>query len=126
MTVNDEKDRHNIQSRLEDQIDLILKEMEGNPELFALKERLSVVQIVGMFLTRTVKLNVPQENEPASATIATAATGSAVRKYIGAFKTHHATGGGKANTRPARAARARVPTRPATLFDDADGEDSAV
>ena len=81
MTSN--RDPHDIHRRVEDQIHLILLEMEENPERFALKDRLSMVQIVGMYLTRNLKL-VSDES------ISTA--GTAVRKYAGAFKTNVARG----------------------------------
>jgi hypothetical protein len=83
------KDPHNIHMRLETQIHLLLLEMEEKPELFAFKERLLLVEKVGMYLTRNIKLS--DQDEPD--------TGSAVRKYSGAFQTANVTGGGKTGAR---------------------------
>jgi hypothetical protein len=103
-------DPYDIHGRVEKQIDLLLKEMEEEPTHFAFKERLSMVQIVGMYLTRNLKLSAADESVNA---------GSAVRKYSGAFKTSHVTGGGKAGARrPDRA-------RPALAYSEPDDDDSA-
>ena len=92
-----------IHYRVEHQIHLLLKEMEDEPERFAFKERLSLVQIVGMYLTRDIKLRADADERGATN------SGSAVRKYSGAFKTNVARG---------RAGTARP--RLAAADDDAD------
>jgi hypothetical protein len=105
-----------IQERLENQIHLLLVDMESEPERFDFKTRLSVVQVLGMWLTRHVKLEAASEPESA---------GSAVRRYSSAFKTSvvkaNAPRGGKGSARRAAA--------PALAYDsnsDADeGDDSA-
>ena len=96
-------DNHDIHRRLEWQIHLILEEMEDAPDHFSLKDRLSLVQIVGMYLTRDIKLKAANESDTG---------GSAVRKYSGAFQTHVAG---------SRARSARSASRPVAV---ARGNDS--
>ena len=96
-------DPHNILRRLQNQIHLLLLEMEERPDEFDHKERLSAVQIIGMFLTRNEKLG--DENERQS--------GSAIRKYSGAFRT---------NTAHAASARGKSARSTPAPFSDIDAE----
>jgi hypothetical protein len=95
---------HNIHRRIDNQIHLLLLELEESPERFSFKDRLAAVQIIGMYLTRDVKLRKADEPDTA---------GSAARKYSGAFKAH-GTGGGKARPRPP----ARIIDTTAAPWDD--------
>jgi hypothetical protein len=104
-------DNRSIHQRVEDQISLLLDEMEEQPERFAFKDRLAVITTLGMYLTRDLKLKAA--DEPAS-------TGSAVRKYSGAFRAH-GTGGG---TKHPRSAAKPVPIR-SVEPDDTDSDDTA-
>ena len=70
-------DEYNIEERLERQIHLHLKDLEDEPQMFASKDRLQTIQIVGMWLNRKYGWG----EEPS------AAVGASVRKYAGAFKT---------------------------------------
>lgn len=74
---NTSNDPHNIERRLETLIHLHLLDVEENPEMFAPKDRLATIQIVGMFLNRKYGWG---DDESVGA-------GSAVRKYAGAFRT---------------------------------------
>lgn len=71
------KDEYNIHGRLEKLISDVFDEYEKNPELFAIKDKLSVIQYVGMWLTRNIKLQEATDEQH---------TGSAVAKYSGAFR----------------------------------------
>lgn len=73
---NTSRDPHDIERRLENLIHIHLTDMEENPEMFASKDRLAAIQIIGMFLNRKYGWG---EDESAGA-------GSAVRKYSGAFR----------------------------------------
>lgn len=86
------KDIHKIRPRLENQIHLLLKDMEDNPQVWSSRERLAVIQHVGGYLMRQTKFG--DEYVPAP-------TGATVRKYSGAFQTTNATGGRTSRTRPA-------------------------
>jgi hypothetical protein len=99
-------DPFNIHQRVERQIDMLLKEMEDEPERFDFKSRLSMVQIVGMYLTRNIKLNAADESDN---------SGSTVRRYAGAFKTKNAGSGGTPSTRRASLA----------IAHDSDDDDTA-
>lgn len=70
-------DEYNLEARLEKIIHFHLLDMEENPEMYASKDRLAMIQVVGMFLNRKFGWG---EDE-------TAGAGSAVRKYSGAFQT---------------------------------------
>lgn len=65
-----------IQIGLEDMIRSIIAEWRADPKLFDINTMLKTIQYGGMFLTRIGKLT-PDESQ----------SGSAVRKYAGAFKT---------------------------------------
>ena len=82
--MGDNRDPHNLKSRLENIADILFKRIEEHPEKFETRELLSAIQIVGMWLTRETKLA-----DSSDAGIA----GSAVRKYAGAFT--NAAGRGK-------------------------------
>lgn len=110
MAQDSNSDPFKIHYRVEAQIDLLLREMEEHPDQFAFKERLAMVTTVGMYLTRNIKLVAANESDNA---------GSAVRKYAGAFKTTHVSGGGKSGARRATAA---APARLA-IAHDADDDD---
>lgn len=99
------KGDHDIQKRLEYQIHLLLAEMEEQPEMFDFKIRLTVVEKVGMYLTRQQKLG----DDVGSL------AGSTVRKYAGAFQTNVARGGGS----KARSAK------PALAYDNTTDSDDA-
>jgi hypothetical protein len=103
-------DPYDIHNRMERQIDLLLKEMEEEPERFAFKERLALVTTLGMYLTRNIKLSAADESVNA---------GSAVRKYSGAFKTSHVAGGGKTGARRPD----RAPSRPALAYSEPDSDE---
>lgn len=81
------RDPHNLKSRLEAIADILFKRIEADPAKCENKELLSTIQIVGMWLTREVKLANDSDSGIA---------GSAVRKYASAFESANATGRGKA------------------------------
>lgn len=83
------RDPHNLKRRLENVADIVFTRIEDEPDMFDVKQLLSAVQIIGMWLTREVKLG---DEESSSA-------GSAVRKFSGAFKTNVARRG-KASVGP--------------------------
>ena len=70
-------DPYKIEERLEKQIHLHLQDMENEPQMFASKDRLQAIQVIGMFLNRKYGW---VDGEYADA-------GSAVRKYASAFRT---------------------------------------
>jgi hypothetical protein len=107
-----DSDGFNIHHRVEAQIDLLLKEMEETPENFAFKERLALITTLGMYLTRNLKLSAADESVHA---------GSAVRKYSGAFKTAHVSGGGKSGGGQAR--QRATPAARLAIAHDADEDD---
>ena len=86
------EDPYNIHARLEKVIDSVLTEFEERPEVFAIKDKLYIIQYVGMFLQRKSGWTITDESDDA-------AGGSAVRKYAGAFRTNVARRGA-ANPRP--------------------------
>lgn len=98
-------DEYNLHPRLEKLIDEILREIEERGDVFSAKEKLSVVQIVGMYLNRKSGWSAEDESD---------AGGSAVRRYAGAFKTNVARGG-KGRSGPALRA----------LTDDSDADTAA-
>ena len=100
-------DPYNIHPRLEKLIGDLLTEYEKDHKMFTTQDKLRVVQYVGMYLTRRAAL-IKGTDEPAP-------TGSAVRKYSGAFqtKTANAGGGRKASARP----------KPKLVHDADDGDD---
>lgn len=77
------RDPHNLKRRLENVADIVFTRIEDDPELYDVKQLLAVCQVIGMWLTREVKLG---DEESSS-------TGSAVRRYSGAFKTNVARRG---------------------------------
>ena len=85
------RDPHNLKPRLEAIADILFSRIEAKPNTFDEKTLLSTIQIVGMWLTREVKLVNDSDS-----TIA----GSAVRKYAAAFKSPDATGRGTTNRGP--------------------------
>ena len=78
-----------IHKRVQKQIELILDKLEEHPERYTTKDRLMLVQVVGMYMTRDLKLKAADESEH---------SGSTVRKYAQhAFRTQNVPGGGKKN-----------------------------
>ena len=102
-------DPFNINARLEKVIDALLTDFEQSPEIFALKDKLYIVQYVSMFLHRKNSWTPKVEDEPVDT------GGSAVRKYAGAFRTNVARAG-EAHAPRGRAASARS----LTIAHDAD------
>lgn len=98
------RDPHNLKPRLEAIADVLFTRIEAEPDKFENRELLQTIQIVGMWLTREVKLANDSDS-----TIA----GSAVRKYAPAFAAAHAASGRKSGARP------RI------VRSDPDGDDAA-
>lgn len=73
---NTASDPHDIERRLELQIHYHLLDMEENPNMYAAKERLAAIQIIGMWLNRKYGWG---DDESVGA-------GSSVKKYSGAFR----------------------------------------
>lgn len=69
-------DQYNLEARLEQLIHHHLLDLEENPEMYAAKDRLAAIQVVGMFLNRKYGWG---EDGNVNA-------GAAVRKYSGAFR----------------------------------------
>ena len=87
--MGDNRDPHNLKARLENAADILFKRIEADPDLMETRVLLSAIQIVGMWLTREVKLTNDSDADIA---------GSAVRKYAGAFA--NAASRGKASRGP--------------------------
>ena len=85
------RDPHNLKTRLENIASIIFDRIEKDPAKYETKELLSTIQIIGMWLTRETKLADSSDSNIA---------GSAVRKYAGAFQSANATGRGKSYPRP--------------------------
>ena len=77
------KPTHTIQGMLEEQALLLLHRIKDNPNMYDDKFILSCIQIMGMYLTRELKLGQDDSN-----------VGSAVRKYTSAFRTTHVSDSG--------------------------------
>jgi hypothetical protein len=71
---------YDLHKRLDKQIHLILKELEDQPEMYGLADRLKVVTTLGMWLTRDIKIRQSEDESKPS--------GSSVRKYQSAFRTN--------------------------------------
>lgn len=106
-------DPYNIHARLEKLISSVLDEWEEHPEMFATKDKLSVVQIFGMYLTRNLKLRDADD---------VGNSGSAVRRYSSAFRvsTPNAPSRGKGS-----AGRSRPALVTSDESDDTDDFDPA-
>lgn len=93
-------DPHDIERRLEMLIHQHLLDMEENPEMYAPKDRLYAIQYISAYLNRKMGWGDPETGE----------TGSAVRRYAGAFKT----------------APSVKPTRPVAVRSRDDDDEDAV
>ena len=102
------KDPYDIHSRLQKLISDVFDEYENDPKLFSIKDKLAVIQYVGMWMTRDLKIQDATDESNA---------GSAVAKYSGAFRVKNATGSRKAPARPALVH--------SSADDDDDGDDAA-
>lgn len=103
------RDPHNLKPRLEAIADILFKRIEANPKAFETKELLSTIQIVGMWLTREVKLANDSD---------TGIAGSAVKRYAKAFQTAHDSG-------QRTASRPRLARIDSDSDSDNDGGDAA-
>ena len=74
-----------LRAGIEDVLRSILDDWRADPKLFSVSDKLKIVQYGGMYLTRRFGW-IGKEDEPDT-------TGSAVRKYSGAFRTNVARRG---------------------------------
>ena len=103
-------DPFDLQHRIEKVIDSLLTDFEQSPELFSIKDKLYIVQYGGMWITRKTAWTPKETNEPVDT-----ASGSAVRRYQGAFKTN------VARASETHAPRSRTASaRSLTIAHDAD------
>jgi len=83
--MNKALDPKNINSRLYNQVHLMLEQLEGDEEKITLKERIAALIAVARIQTVFVALRKEKTGDDAI-------VGSKVRKYAGSFKTNDARG----------------------------------
>lgn len=111
------EDPFQLHHRTEAVYDWLLSDWEENPDLMNRADAIKILQYGGMFLTRNLKLQ-----EASSVSVG---TGSAVRKYSGAFRVQAPSNAARGGASGAGRAALRAIPAPADTSDDDSGDDAA-